>query len=284
MRNEKEMATALIEYQHDASQYINYTGSDADYYPTGGAMVVPSIETARVSAKDLDAMELASSGKIVLTTDGDEKALEVRGLGIADPAVVDTTVIDSGTKGLSFKSDVGVDIAANHVGLRAIDNYHSTVQVANASTPTFHHKATDDRMILGNGIVDPNNQIASGAFLETTPDSFSLGHDDAKIASTYGVNSRIRYEAAQAHEFFVGSDASTQVDGAGAIEIRGDKVIIRKDVHLAGTINSVATDTTTLRVEDQIIKLAHTNDAATANRDMLLCQSKTRLSIDTVPG
>ena len=278
------MSTPIVQRQYDPSKFINYTGADPDYYPDGGPVVVPSLNTARVSAHDLDTLELASSGNIVLTTNGDAKTLEVGALGIADPSVVDTTVLDSGDNALKLQSDVGTEFVAPDISFHSSTQYRSTVDVADASDPTFHHVATPTGMLMGTGTLDGNDDVTSGAFLQTTADSFSLGHDTASISSVAGANSRIRYQAEGAHEFFVGADAATQEAGTGAIEITPDKVIIRKDVDLAGAINSVTNEETSLQVEDQIIRLAHTDDPATANRDVLLSQSKTGLTIDTVPG
>lgn len=278
------MGTPVASFQYNPATKINYLGNDPEYWPDGGPVVVPELHTARVSAFELDALELASHGKIVFTTNGTEKALEVRALGVADPAVLDTTVLDTGSNVLQLKSDAETRITADTIAFNASSKFQSTVKVANASTPTFHHIATPDRMIMGTGVLDPNDAILSGSFLTTTADSFRLGHDSASIRSTAGADSRIRFEAAQAHEFFVGQDAATQSPGTGAIEITPSKVTIRKDVDLLGTINSVTTDATTLNVEDQVIRLAYTNDPATANTDALLEHSKTGLTIDTVPG
>ena len=278
------MSTPIVATQYDPTKFINYTGDDPDYYPDAGPAVFPSVHTARVSAYELDTLELAADQNIVLTTQGDAKALEISALGIADPGVVDMTVLDSGAHALRMHSDVGAELAAPDIELHAEARYRSTVDVADASTPTFHHIATPTRMVLGTGTLNASDDVTSGAFLQTTADTFKLGHDSASISSTAGATSRIRYAAAEAHEFFVGGDAALQEAGTGAIEITADKVIIRKDVDLAGAINSVTNDTTTLQVEDQVIRLAHTADAATANRDVLLSQGKTGLAIDTVPG
>jgi hypothetical protein len=278
------MSTPVTAFQYDPTKSINYFGSDPECWPDGGPVVVPELHTARVSAYELD-LERASHGKIVFTTDGDEKALEVRGLGVDDPAVIDTTVLDAGSNALQLKSDVETRFTADTVAFEARSEYRSTVEVANPSTPTFHLVATPERMIMGTGVLDPaDDSVLSGAFLETTSDSFKIGHDSASISSTAGADNRIRYEAREAHEFFVGSDAASQATGSGAIEITRDKVTIRKNVDLFGTINSVATDATTLQVEDQVIRLAHTDDPATANRDALLEHSKTGITINTVPG
>lgn len=278
------MSTPILALQHDPASFINYIGSDPEYYPDSGPVVLPALHTARVSGYDLDNLELASAGKVTLTTNGSAKALEVRGLGVADPAVIDTTVLDAGTNELVLQSSTGTKFSADQITFNSDTAYHATIDVANASDPTFHHYATPTSMVVGTGTLDANNVPTSGAFLSTTADSFSIGHDTASIKSDSAADSRIRYEATQAHEFFVGSDAATQAQGTGAIEITADKVIIRKDVDLTGTINSISTDTTSLEVEDQVIRLAHTDDPATANRDVLLSQSKTGFTIDTVPG
>lgn len=278
------MSTPILALQHDPTKFINYIGSDSEYYPDSGPVVLPALHTARVSGYDLDNLEVASAGKVTLTTNGNAKALEVRGLGVADPAVIDTTVLDAGTNELVLQSDIGTKFGANQMSFHSDTAYNATIDVPNASDPTFHHIASPTSMVVGTGTVDANNVPTSGAFLSTTADSFSISHDTASIKSDLAPNSRIRYAATQSHEFFVGSDAATQAQGTGAIEITSDKVIIRKDVDLTGTINSVSTDTTSLQVEDQVIRLAHTDDPATANRDVLLSQSKTGLTIDTVPG
>lgn len=278
------MSTPIVATQHDPTKFINYTGNDPDYYPDAGPTVLPSLHTARVSAHDLDALELAAENNLVITTQSDVKALEISALGIADPSVVDTTVLDTGANALHLRSDGGTEFSAPDIELHGTTTYRSTVDVEDASTPTFHHVATTSRMVLGTGTLDASDEVTSGAFLQTTADSFTLRNDSASISSTAGSVSRIRYAATQAHEFFVGSDADVQEAGSGAIEITADKVIIRKDVDLAGAINSVTSDTTSLQVEDQVIRLAHTDDAATANRDVLLSQGKTGLTIDTVPG
>lgn len=278
------MSTALFKYQFDTTQDINYLGSDPEYWPDSGPVVVPEIQTPRISAYDLDALELASNGKLVLTTAGTSKALEVSSIGVADSAVMDTTVLDSGTKKLEMKSNVGTTFASDVIGLTSSGTYYSTIGIADPADPTFHHYADSSRMSYGIGVLDENKEFTSGAWLETTATSFNLRHDNSSISSETGVDSRIEYAAVSAHEFFVGGTALTQGAGAGAVELRADKITIRKDVDLLGNLNSIATTSENLQVEDQIIRLAHTDDAATANKDSLLVASKTGITIDTVPG
>lgn len=246
-------------------------------------MVFNAVQTASISGYDLDALELASNGKLVFTTDGDQKALEVSGLGLTDPAVIDTTVLDTGAKNLQLTSKT-TSFASSEVNLNADTLYHAYITAADPADPTFHHVATKDKMLLGTGVLGPDYESVSGSFLKTTSDTFELGHDTASIQSVSGAESRIRYNAASAHEFFVGEDAATQADRTGAIEILADKVIIRKDVDLVGNLNSIDTNSTTLSVEDQILRLAHTDDPASAHRDSLLEFSKTGVVIETVPG
>ena len=278
------MSTPVVKYQHDPTKTINYTGSDEEYWPDGGPVVLPTLHTARISGHELDSLEIASHGKVVFTTDGIEKALEIRGLGIADPAIIDTTVLDTGDNTLELKSDLEIKLGANNISLTGDSEYRSSIHVDNPSVPTFRHVATPAKMTLGTGVLDPvDKHILSGAFLETTANSFKLRHDTASISSS-AADGRIRFQAAEAHELFVNSDASTQADGTGAIEILHDKVIIRKDVDLMGYINALTTDSSTLHVQDQVIRLAQSTDPALANRDELLALSKTGMSIDTAPG
>ena len=277
------MSTPVIAYRFDPTKTINYIGDDAEGYPAGGPVVFNAVQTASISGYDLDALELSSNGKVVFTTDGDQKALEVSGLGLADPAVIDTTVLDTGAKNLQLTSKT-TSFASSQISFNADTLYHAYISVADAADPTFHHVATKDKMILGTGVLGADYETVSGSFLKTTADSFELGHDTASIQSVSGAEARIRYNAAGAHEFFVGEDAATQADKTGAIEILADKVIIRKDVDLVGTLNSIDTNSTTLSVEDQILRLAYTDDPATAHRDSLLDFSKSGVVIETVPG
>ena len=263
---------------------IKYLGNDPEYFPDAGPVVLPEIHTARLSGFDLDALELASNGKLVLTTRGTSKALEVSSIGVADPAVVDTTVLDSGTKKLKIKSDAGTDFTSDNIVLSSTDKYYSTIGIADPADPTFHQYADSARQSIGVGVVDADKKFTSGGWLETTATSFDLRNDNSRILSETGANSRIEYRAIGGHEFYVGSDALTQGVGTGAVELRSDKITIRRDVDLLGTLNSTVTSSEQLRVEDQIIRLAHTDDAATANRDSLLAASKTGITIETVPG
>lgn len=276
--------SAVVALQHDPTNFINYIGTDPDYYPDGGPVVVPELHTARVSGYDLDTLEIASHGKVVFTTNETSKALEISGLGVVDPNVVDTTVIDSGENSLKLMSDKDVDIEANEVNISSSELYHSTITPDVEDGSTFHHRATPSEMKFGTGVLAEDGAIVSGSFLTTTADAFELTSPNATIKSLPGVEGKIRYEATGSHEFFVGSDASTQSHGSGAIQITSDKVIIRKDVDLVGSLNSITSDATTLSVEDQIIRLAHTDDPETKNRDVLLSQSKTGITINTVPG
>lgn len=275
---------SVAAYKYDPTKYISYTGADADYYPEEGAFVVPEVHTASVSGHDLDALELSSGEKIVLTTNGGNKALEVSAIGIADPAVVDTTVLSAGANALKLHSDADTVLSANSINFQSGTVLDSSVTVANASDPTFRLRATETDMLVGTGVVDESGVVTSGAFLQTTADSFKLGHDSARITSDDAVDSTIRYEAAGKHEFFVGADAQSQATGSAAVEISADKVVIRKDVELTGTINSISAEQTSLQVQDQILHLAYSDDPATQKRDVLLSQSKTGLTIDTVPG
>ena len=281
------MSTPVVAYQYDPTKSINYIGPAVENgdepYPDGGPVAVGKLHTALVSAHDLDALELASSGKVVFTTDGTEKALEISGLGINDPTVVDTTVLDGGDKNLRITSK-GARFDASDITFAAASSIHSYLRPDAASDPTSHFVSTPERMLLGSGVLDAGKNVVSGSFLKTTPDAFELGHDMASIKSVAGAQSQIRYDAAHGHEFFAGSDASSAVAGTGVIEILSDKVIIRKDVDLVGNLNSTATESSVLNVEDQIIRLARSDDPTTANRDALLQYSKTGLTIETVPG
>ena len=279
------MATAKFQYQFNPNEYINYMGTDEEYWPDSGPVVVPELHTPRVSAYDLDALELASNGKVVFTTGKDKKALEVSAVGLTDPQQIDTTVLDSGTRKLQLKSDVGTLFACDSIDQTASQKFVASIGVPDPADPTFHQVATDARMVIGTGVLDASDNILSGGFFETTEDSFKLRHDDASITSTSGVESSIRYEAAVSHEFFSGPTAKTQALGTGAVEIRSDKVIIRKDVDLVGSINSSATNLDMLNVEDQILELAYTDPASeNANKDSLLAGGKAGLTINTVPG
>lgn len=280
------MSTAVLPFQYDDAQNINYTGAEPDYYGDGGPVVITELHTARVSGHDLDALELASDGKLVLTTNATNKALDISAVGIVDPAVVDTTVVDAGDRHLHLASGgADCEVTGQNVTVHSAQSYYSTVAPTVPDGSTFHHHATDTAMVIGTGTLDANNAVVSGAFLRTTPASFTLAHDTAVISSeSEGAGTRLRYESQLAHEFFVGADAAAQTYGAGALEITPTKVIIRKDLDIVGTVNSVATDSTTLQVQDQIIRLAHSDDPATKNRDVLLSQSPTGLAIDTVPG
>jgi len=276
--------TSVLAYQFDNNETIKYIGSDPDYFPDSGPVVLPEVQTPRISGFDLDALELASNGKLVLTTKGTSKALEVSSIGVADPAVMDTTVLDTGTKKLKMKSNVGTDFDAENVSLTATTDYYSTIGIADPADPTFHHYAEATRQTIGVGVLDGDNAFTSGGWLETTPTTFELRHDNSNIFSETGADSRIEYRAPGGHDFFVGTDALTQAAGTSAVQIRSDKITIRKDVDLMGTLNSTATSAEQLRVEDQIIRLAHTDDEATKNRDSLLAASKTGITIETVPG
>lgn len=277
-------STTVLELQHDPAQSIQYVpGAVSSMYGDGGPVVLTEIQTPRVTAHELDTLELASHGKIVFTTDGDNKALLVRGIGVADPAVLDTTVLDAGDHKLRLSSDKAVEMMGTDVNITGDQSVHISVAAA-PGAPTFHHYATADLMLVGTGTLAPDMSVVSGSFLKTDAESFELFQDDGRIVSAAGADSSIRYEALTSHEFFVGPDAAQQAAGSGAIEVRSDRVIIRKDVDLIGTIDSLADDTTTLVVEDQVISLAHTDDPATQHRDVLLSVGKTGLEIDTVPG
>lgn len=279
------MATVVLPTQYEPAADINYIGANPDYYGDGGPVVLSEVHTARISAYELDTLELASHGKVVVTTNATEKALEIGCEGVADPGVIDTAVIDSGDKNLRLATNGELQFAGQDLKYEAATSYHATVEAASPTDPTFHHYATASKMVMGTGVLDGNMDVQSGGFLQTTPDEFALGHGDAAIKSTAaGVATRVRYETAAAHEFFVGSDAASQLDGQGVIEVTANKVTIRRNVDLTGMLNSIATETTTLQVEDQIIRLAHTDDEATKNRDVLLSQDRTGLAIDTVPG
>ena len=278
------MPTALFSYQFDQAKKINYVGSDPEYYADGGPVVVPELQTPRISGYDLDALELATNGKLVLTTKANAKAMEVSVIGVADPAVMDTTVLDTGTKKLKLKSDTGTEFVADDIVVTSTNDYYSTIGIADPADPTFHHYADAGRQTIGVGVLDGNKNFTSGAWIGTTTTTFTMRNDNSSIFSETGANSRIEYRAPAGHEFFVGGNAMTQAVGTGAVELRSDKIVIRKDVDLLGTLNSEVTTSDQLRVEDQIIRLAHTDDAATANRDALLEASKTGISIETVPG
>jgi hypothetical protein len=220
----------------------------------------------------------------VVTTDGNSKALEISGLGVKDPAVVDTTVIDSGTKTLKLASSSGVNFDSDNVTFTAGSKFRSGIPVADNTTPSFHHVATPSDMLVGSGVLSDDDQVVSGSFLITDANTFKLRNDSASIRSEAGPSSRIRMDALYAHEFFAGPGSASDANGLGAVEILGDRIIIRRDVDIVGTIDSVSTDSTVLQVEDQIIQLAHSGDPETANRDSLLQGNKTGLLIDTVPG
>lgn len=277
-------ATTKFPFQFNPSESITYLGSDPEYWPDSGPVAVPELQTPRVSGYQLDALELASHGKVVLTTSSDKKALEVSALGLTDPALVDTTVLDAGAHSLHVRSDASARVSATDIEQLASRSHRERIDVPDPSDPTFNKVATESRMVLGSGVLDAVDGITSGGFVETTPDTFMVRHDGASIRSEAGAESTIRYDAELSHEFFAGGNARTQALGTGAVEIRSDKVIIRKDVDLVGTINASATNLDLLNVEDQILELAHTSDPDSANRDTLLAGGKAGLTIGTVPG
>lgn len=279
-------------FQNDATKHIYHTvpSPDPEYWPESGPVVVPELHTPRVSAYELDALELASHDKIVFTTNSDVKALEVGALAIADPlGAKDTTLVDSGDKQLLIRSAAQTSLDSDIVDVNAVDSYYNLVtgdtSGSAGDTVQSHHYATADKMILGTGVLADDKSIVSGGFLETNATTFALRHDRSKIGSDTADESRLKYMAGSSHEFFVGSDALAQPNGSGAIEIREDLITIRKNVRLMGNIDSVETQSEDLQVEDQIIQLAHTDDPATANRDdLLVAAGKAGLSIQTVPA
>lgn len=280
------MGTRVIARRHDPTVFTSYTPSavDTDYYPTGGPLVAQAIHTARVEAHDLDALELSSGGdRIVLTTNGD-KALEVRALGVADPAVVDTTVLDAGDNALKLESTAGVLFASDNVSFTANEQFRAGVTATDAATPTSHFVATQDSTVLGVGVLDASDTVLSGGFLTVDEASFQLRTDSASITGSAGASAGVRYDAAHSHEFFAGAGAKDAAAGSGAVQILSDKVIIRRNVDVVGTIDAVGKDEASLRVADRVIQLAHSDDADTAHRDTLLATGKAGLVIDTVPG
>ena len=278
------LMTSVIAYQFDSTKTINYIGNDPEYYPDSGPVVLPELQTPRVSGYDLDALELVSHGKLVFTTQGTSKALEVSAIGESNPAVIDTTVLDSGTKKLKFKSDVGTSFDSDNIFFSSSGDYYSTIGIPDPADPTFHHYASSTRQSIGIGVVDVDKKFVSGGWLDTTATSFNLRNDNSSIMSETGADSRIEYRATVGHDFYVGSDAATQGVGTAAVEMRDDKIIIRRDVELLGSLDSTETTSSNLHVEDQIIRLAYTSDPATANRDSLLAASKTGITVETVPG
>ena len=278
------MSTPVVALRHDPDMFINYTGADPDYYPSGGPVVVETLHAARVEARDLDALEISSGGSLVVTTGSNEKALEVRALGVVDPAVVDTTVLDAGERELRLESQSGVTFASDTVTFSADTQFRSGIEVADPATPTFHHVATPTGMLMGSGVLSGDDEILSGAFLRTSAESFELRNDSAAIASTAGSDARIRYDATHSHEFFAGAGSGEAADGTGAVQILSDKIVIRRDVDIVGSIDAVATEETSLRVADQLVRLAHTDDPATAHRDALLAAGKAGIIVDTVPA
>ena len=280
------MGTRVLARRHDPTQYISYLPSapDTEYYPTGGPLVAQAIHTARVEAHNLDALELSSGGdRVVVTTNG-AKALEVRTLGVVDPAVVDTTVLDAGENRLQLASKAGVVFASDNVSFDATEEFRAGVTVDDPSTPTSHHVATRDRVVIGAGVLDDADQILSGGFLTVDEASFKLQADGASITGSAGAAAGVRYEAAHSHEFFAGAGARDAATGSGVVQILGDKVIIRRNVDVVGNIDAVGRDETSLRVADRVIQLAHSDDAETAHRDALLATGKAGLVLDTVPG
>jgi hypothetical protein len=279
-----QMSTPILAYRHDPNLFINYIGSDPEYYPDGGPVVVPQLHTARVDAHDLDALELSTGGSVLVSTNGQAKALEIKGLGVKDPAVLDTTVIDSGNKSLRLASSSGVVFDSENVTFSAGSMFRSEIPVVDRSMPTFHHIATPTNMLVGSGVLDADDAVVTGSFLLTDADTFQLRTDTASIRSEAGPASRLRFDALHAHEFFTGPASASAPPGSGAVEILEDRIVIRRDVDIVGSIDSIATDSTALRVEDQIVQLAYSDDPDTANRDSVLQGAKTGLLIDTVPG
>ena len=278
------MSSPVLAYRHDPDMFVTYTGNDLEYYPESGPVVVKQLHTARVEAYDLDALEIAADNRVVVTTGGVNKALEIGALGVVDPAVIDTTVIDSGTRKLTLASKSGVSFASDTVTFEADSAFRSEIVQPDKSQPTFHHVATPTDMTVGTGVLDIDDRIVSGAFLHTDADTFELRTDSSSIRSESGAFPRIRMDALHSHEFFVGAGAIGEPAGSGALEVLQDKIVIRKNVDIVGSIDSVATDSTSLQVEDQVIRLAHSSDPNTAHKDTLLEQGRTGLVIDTVPG
>ena len=249
-----------VNYYNSSGQQIQYIGTTPDYYGNSQyPTVLQETHVPLVSAYELDALELSSHGSITLTTDADQKAVQL-------------TSSAGGTDTLVNVGDQSANVQAADVHMLA----DKSVVTATTSTGTLVGSSTGDRSEMHTNATNMSlatNSAASGGKGGALETSSSQGPRLSVGSASIDVSSpRVRMRSTVAEDFFVGNNANA------SISVENDRILISHNIDIQGQLNSISATNETLAVEDNIIKLVTSNIA-----DSELSQNGTGMLIDTVP-
>ena len=206
-----------------------------DYAPD--ALVVSDINTARVSAYELDALELSTGGRVDVTTDGAHAALTLACQ--ADPLVTD--IAAGGAASLIAGTAIAPTVvAAPTVGATASGQISARVAgVVETATP-----ATFNASLLPGF---PSGFPPGTASSLSTTAAGDTAVESGDTAIRQAATGRARYEAAAGHVFAVGGRDVFTVSPAAAL--------VDAAIDIDGTLNRIGVVATDMRVEDKLVML-----------------------------
>lgn len=202
--------------------------------------VLRELHTPRVTSPGTTDLGIVSGGDVCVSLAGTSRALSVK----ADDS---NATIDTAENTLMLRSP-HVRFAGETVQVSAPETLTSRVGDHTAASSvgfqTSHQglwgtRRADNAGSYLNTVADPD-----GSDLTLSTSDVPVGREstvDVKRSGTIDFRSQV-------HEFFVGGRETLRIDD--------DRVTIRSDIHILGTLNSVGGSTTTLHVEDNIVEVA----------------------------
>lgn len=231
------------------------------------AVVLRDLHTPRITSPQTSDLDVVSGGEVCVSLAGASRALCVRA-GANDEGFA---TISTGANALMLRSP-NVRFAGEIVRVSAPESLASLV--GDGTDPSLVCLQTQQRGLWGTG-----HSEQSGSYMKTIADpggaDLTLSTSDSSVVgqeSEVGLkrSGTIDFRS-RAHEFFVGDQS--------ALRVEDDSVIIHKDIHIMGTLNSVGGTTTTLQVEDNVVEVASGVDAEAA-----VSGTPSGLCIESVPG
>jgi hypothetical protein len=240
-----------------AMNFTNLTGN-VDYPETTFLNVLGPAYIPRVYAKDLDALELGSSGKVAVTLH-DVHALDID--QTASTTIIQTVpandmklqtsnlmTLDANALTFDIQSDMTLSTSGHAylwgvtgVGIKSTGGDVTLEARSNATTMTMG----TDLSVATSG--DATVTAKSGAL------SLTMGVEDAKTID-------IQNTASQG---VVNFRFSADPAVSPIVTIQGDKMIVNGDMDIKGVLNSIATTQSELHVEDKFVTLSYPGPGST---------------------
>jgi hypothetical protein len=181
----KAMSTTITNYQNSSGEAISYTGTAPGYYTANpDPVVLTNTHSPKVVAKDLDGLELASSGTVNLTSGGSDHALKVSSLNGDARTDLDSAALTSSWKAREAKIAGNARIAPADAYAMLAGNAQAA-RSSGAATAS-HCKFGTDEAAQGSSVV---TDATTGARLANSGSSINMR------------SPRMRFGAAHGHDF-----------------------------------------------------------------------------------